>query len=826
MTMQMLTVMQFAGILGAYLLLVFVLPACVLYKKFKEESFCVRFLIYFTVGNFYVMNIVFLLQLLHISNRVTLILGTALPFFFVLLRIHGVSPIKSVKDFLVNGSKLIQGTMSPRLLFSNILKNIKGLILPQLIRLKDSLFLFFPDWILTILTIAIILWMYGSNMLEVFGYGASDIPVHNYWINAMGENDIFVAGVYPFGFHCVIYYLHTVFNIETFVLLRLFGVIQTLLIHLVLLAFLYVCCKSKYCAYTSVALYVLANVFNPDIFKRYLSSLPQEFGMLFILPSALFLFLFFKERKCEVDKLEKKQKDFFFKNWNSRSSIYLWMFAMNFAMTLIVHFYDTMVAGILCMGIAVGYFFRLFRKRYFWRIMAAGLIGLFVAILPMAVAFIGGKPMQGSLGWGMSVITGSIEDEKKAGEEEEQGTEENAEQNGDGALDTENGEAGVENIEGAADGLIEEQDGASEKSEKSEESEESVKTIEPQKLIEKLVSVFVRKFRTASGYMCEKLEANVYMYGLKQEVGLALFAIVWLDVAVGAWILFRKDYDYGAQVLSCGCGMVFMFVILSARQFGVPAIMDANRSRIYIAYMYPVIIGFAMDMILTLLFGWMKRKWLLHTLSFATIAACMIFLEDYGVIRMPHIMSDAALFQRNEAIICLTNILKENEEKTFTICSANDELRMVEDYGYHYENIVLLRNMEGSKVMNNLVIPTEKVYFFIEKKPIDYTIHYEGSGQLVSEEGAEKPLPKGNGLSIYEGENRWIVMSHMYYWAQEFAKLHEREMKVYYETDNFVCYMLEQNPYRLFDLSIDYGYNEQGLLGSDSSEMTTSEPDN
>lgn len=50
-------------------------------------------------------------------------------------------------------------------------------------------------------------------------------------------------------------------------------------------------------------------------------------------------------------------------------------------------------------------------------------------------------------------------------------------------------------------------------------------------------------------------------------------------------------------------------------------------------------------------------------------------------------------------------------------------------------------------------------------------------------------------------------MSRMYYWAQEFGRLYPNEMQVYLETDQFVCYRVEQNMYKLFNFAIDYGYN-------------------
>lgn len=90
---------------------------------------------------------------------------------------------------------------------------------------------------------------------------------------------------------------------------------------------------------------------------------------------------------------------------------------------------------------------------------------------------------------------------------------------------------------------------------------------------------------------------------------------------------------------------------------------------------------------------------------------------------------------------------------------------------------------------------------------MDYAEKYDGSGQYVSASGASNPLVYSSGFGIYKGRNRWIVMSRMYYWAKEFQKMYGKEMKVYYESKDFICYVVEQNPYRLYDFSIDYWYN-------------------
>ena len=165
--------------------------------------------------------------------------------------------------------------------------------------------------------------------------------------------------------------------------------------------------------------------------------------------------------------------------------------------------------------------------------------------------------------------------------------------------------------------------------------------------------------------------------------------------------------------------------------------------------------------------------------------------------------------EMNEAILCTTNILKDNKGKndTWTIVSENDELQMIELYGRHKETITFLEQMEHWNQTKEILIPTERVYFYIEKKPLNYADEYEGKIPEISEKQAQKALPESTGMNAYRGKNRSVTMSRMYYWAQEFQKLYPNEFKVYFEDENFVCYYIEQNVYRLYNFAIDYRYN-------------------
>ena len=464
MSMEVLTILQVIWSLASYLVMTLALPALLLYRKIKHLRFCERFIAYQMAGNFYMMNLVSVLELLHISNRVTLTLLTILPCAGIYVILYKKKPMEMLQDLFEFLERLAGGQVGTRLFLLRVRVGIWHLLKRGVRALFSRIGRNFIDIVLVTILTAGICYIYGTNLLQHFGYCASDLPVHNYWVNYLGHNKIFVAGIYPFGFHCVIYYLHEVFAIPTYVLLRVFCIVQNLMFHYALLAFARYCCKSKFAPYVGVYIYVFLQVFGESTFLRFFSTLPQEFGMIFILPSIYYLFAFF-ERKKESEELQKKRqaeeeellplseesiirieergivktsvdsqveevveqaapKRRLFKRTVEEQKIriplkekikamtgsagfwYLAGFAVSFGMTLSAHFYDTMIAGLLCIGIACGYSFRLFRPKYLGKVMLTGIISIFIAILPMLIAFAMGTPLQGSLGWGMKVISG------------------------------------------------------------------------------------------------------------------------------------------------------------------------------------------------------------------------------------------------------------------------------------------------------------------------------------------------------------------------------------------------------------------------------------
>lgn len=836
MPMDVLTLIQTVETIAVYLLVTVGLPAFVFGKKLKKHRPTEKFMLYFMIGNFYVMNLVFLLQLLHISNSVTLGLGTFVPAVFGWVRLNRV-PVKRVfEDRLEDLRRLTAGSLGRRTALLRAWGACRKRLAAAGRFVGWILLRRLPDCLLTLAFLGLLCWLHGPSLLEYFGYKASDIPVHNYWINAMGQNHIFVAGVYPHGFHCVIYYLHDLFGFDTYNLLREFGFIEAVLVNLMLLLFLKLCCKSRFAAYVGAFIYAGSTYFMGHTYSRFYSALPQEFGMMFIFPAVYFGFAYFQARRQElagekkaahkkgkarlrhlregfrlfglggrhakpepqegppemppqaVEEPPKKRRRFRWR-WQG-SQLYLIGFAMSFSMTLAVHFYGTMIAGLFCLAMAIGYFFLFFRKKYFWNVVCTCLLSVFIAVLPMAAAFIGGTPLQGSLGWGLNVIKGS---QAQAAEPEASSSPAGAQDEPGAQSGAPSGEASVETAPVPTPAPT------------------PVPTPVPT-VKDKLLGLAERvdgKLEGARQAFARSLNASVLNLTDPEHVDWIMAGFVAL-MALGAVLILLRQVCYGGMLLSTGIYMFFLCVMMSAKAFGLPAIMDANRGSIYFSYSLPIAVSFLIDGVLVLIFLPVKRfKWHelpMYALSLAALCLVVWNTWDVGRLRQP---GGFGALEINEAIVCTENIIETERDFTWTIVSANDELRMGEDHGYHYETITFLQDMEGVEDFSQIHtrIPTPVVYIYIEKVPVNYTVRYEGSGQTVSRKGADNPLPSSAGISMYQGEKRWILMSRMYYWAKEFQRLYPNEMEVYLETEQFVCYRIEQNMYRLFDFAIDYGYN-------------------
>lgn len=770
MSMTTLVILQFVGIFAAYTGLTVLLPAVMFRRVLRGRRLSEQFLMCYTFGNFYIINIVFAVQLLHISNFQTLVLLTVVLSVLIWSRVNRISLRKLIIKNAEACRKLLQGSMGIKGAFYRVWQKFIRM-------LKYAICFFYREvvcntlqWILAGAIAAALFWVYGRQLILTYGYRASDIPVHLNWINQMSRGNLFVSGVYPFGFHCMVYYLHTVFQVDTYVILCLFYLVQVFFIHVVLLAMLKMLCRSLYFPYAGVLVYILGSFWARQTYSRFGASLPQEFGMIFVIPSIYFLIRFFQTEKENLKTKETK--------------LTLGCFAIAFSLTLAIHFYGTMIAGLCCIGIAVGYVFRFLNKEYFRRIMMTGIISVFLAVLPMAIAFAGGTPLQGSLGWGLSVINGGNSDN----EEEE---------------NTVTQDMTIEEIAANLQGASESKENTGTASVQSGKNTPTV-TETPKPSLGEKVGEIPGEIKDTWNMMAQRLRE--FIINLPEKwCAYAVLSGIGVLILMGLLFIILRKITYGEMLMSAGFCMGILTLLLCAGNLGLPMLMDGARCSIYYVYLLVAALTVLGDGILYLVCMLATLKIFRNAVSFVLTVAMVAGMFQQGLIKKSSFDSG---FVSNGALTCLTNIIHENEDKTWTIVSANDETQMGLDHGWHYETISFLRKMENMDKDTKLIIPTKNVYFFIEKIPLDYAVTYSGTGQSISKKGASQNLPNVGGISMYQGEGRWILMSRMYYWAQAFMEKYPNDMKVYYESEDFICYVMPQNMYHQYNFAIDYGYNQ------------------
>ena len=808
-TMNVLTVFQCTAIIAAYFIVMVALPAWALRKRLDNFRLCERFMVYIIFGNFSVINIVYALELVHLSYPVTLAAAYLALLLWLRWHFYGTSLVKLWRDLLTCAEKLAHRTLTWRQVWS--LRRIHPLLWlrAQLAGMLKEL----PSVILLVLLMANVVRVFGGYTLEHYGYVASDLPVHNYWINGLIDNHPFIGGVYPLGYHCVVYFLHEMTRIPVFDFLRVMGLVQTFYFMLTLVAFLRAVCKTRFVPFLGLVFFAVntgTGVISGTPYWRYIAGIPQEHGMIFLLPTLWTAFEFF--RAFELERKASKTTGLPLQPFREAlSTRWLLGFAMGLSLTISVHFYNFFSFVFFVLAGGVCYAARLVRPSCLWRVIAGGVAGVVFAVIPMAIAFALGTPLQGSIGWGLNVL--APKDAAQTQQEAQQPqTQQEAQQPSTSAASQ--GDAAPTTSGGSAQGAQ-----ASSSAEAGSSSAPASSSSAPARvsLVERLVSLASRTVNSVR----QGVGGQVYKYSPYADALGTLFlwgCAAMLVLAVLLWI--ARQQDYAAQVATMSLGLFLQMVMTMAASLSLPKLMPVDRAICFVAYWMPAMIVLGLDGAVSLVTLWMRHPVSRDVVSFfAAVSSAVLMVALMGV--QPVAKSDR--FEPDGNILSLERILREFPNFSWTIVSANEELRMCEDYGYHTEINEVLNGMEqllewrGTQnsfeyriypALSNVVIPTEHVFFFVEKRPGRLNLNEAvPEGETISEEWARNILPGLPSIKSYRGKNRMVEMSRIYFWAEEFQKRFPNDMRVFYEDDEMVCFYLHQVDADYTDLSIDYGYN-------------------
>lgn len=735
---------SFIWFVVAYAIVFIIIPAKVLKLKLCDGDFIDNAMISIIVSQVALSSIVYVLAFMKIYNTLTLVLSIIFVILFYVKFKNRISFRKKLNDFIFSFADVINGQLKLSIIIRNYISEKISNISHGVKRFIK--FYFDKNVVYHIIgTICIIVLIIRRGFFAITSqaFPTSDVSVHTSWINFTDAGFIFSDGIYPFALHNVVSAFAKVTFIDVVTVMRFIGPLDAVFMGMLLMIIITRIFKSPAASIVTGMVYCLSSLGTGAVIDRIFFSLPQEYGMLFILPTAYFM----------VKLLEEQR------------TAYGIAFAFAASMTVGGHFYDAIFAVPLCLCLAIPYVTFFFKKKIFVKMVLSVILAATISLGPMFVGLSLGYHWQGSLDWAVSMIEKGDKDE----------SEESA-------------------------------DGDKEKSAVEEKSEDQEEEQGPN---------FIEKSR------------NSFKYTMKQYTdfwGYVVYICSAVSVALGTAVLFMTSKKkQGRVAIGFGLNMIlFNYIFMNATNFGLPNLIGADRSVNYLVYLGAITIGIPFGLFWCLFEDRGKPIRWVSSVAIVLVTAYVIVFGGYT-------FTTSAIFRLSYSSVTENyyKIKATHRKDTWTIVSTVDELSLTRNKGWHYELWEFIFRMEQYDSTRVIQIPTEYVYFVVEKRPLKYAdptylgksmtlyprISKDAANQLLSEQTI-RTSKKSDYYGIYE--NRHALMSKAYFWAEKYMTYFPDQMSVYYEDMNIIIYEIKQNMYALNNFAIDYGYNnitmEQWLI--------------
>ena len=721
--MYITSVLQLITVFFVYSILIFGLAEIIATPFTRGKGIVFRIFTDIVVGNFYLINMMFLIAYLKCLNR--LILIPALLVGACLIRY--LVDRKRLNEYWVGRypilCRIFKGEYGTKLLIKKSGQKFFGESKRFFVRLCKGRLL---EGILLLTALLINVYYFSYQTFHFVSYAAPDVEVHLSWIQSLVGGNLFPSGVYPFGMHCVGAAISLVFDIPAVTIARMLGVVSSFYIMLMCYLFVKSLCRLKYAPIVGFFIFSIANITVYSTYMRYSAMISQEYAMIFLCPMMFYLFRYLNDKKKQG----------------------LVLFGMSFSLTLAVHFYVTAVACIFFVAIGIVYLYRMIKRKMLLPIILCGVISVVAAIFPLLVGLGVGYQLEQSFIYGASVI--------------------------------------MNDSDMYADST------GNKETEKEEEEEEEVVDYTPEIVyhdsMEQLEVFVFRNIR------------YIWIY----IIPCVLVFFVWL-----IHIFRRKKSDLVMAYLSLMLYMIFVLAEVILEKFDLPIIVEPKRMGIFVAYLLPLLMAIPFEILYWPIRKLKYSKRVCNTIALFSLGAACSFIYVTGNIKeLPWVY----YFQTTGAMKVACNLIDKYEKNTWTIVSPVNETSVVSNSGFHYETIDFLQKMEHYKEGTQIYIPTEYVFFYVEKMPIQdygnaFPVNAESlrKREQISVEAAKKDFEEDyNNPDEYYKYKREELMSRMYYWAMAYKQYFPEEMTVYYEDDEIVVYRLKQDVYALNNLAINY----------------------
>ena len=436
-------------------------------------------------------------------------------------------------------------------------------------------------------------------------------------------------------------------------------------------------------------------------------------------------------------------------------------FAIGVSLTISAHFYITIVVVLLCIGVFLAHYWEIFKKGVFKSLCVAVILALVSSVGPLMIGRMMGKPWEGSMQWALNVMAG---------------------------VDSRSQEEII------ADLLPEDTGGAAPAEEPAEKE-----TVSRKEYIISEAKNYIRNVSDpTSFYIC--------------MAGMALL-LVYYFIKV---LIFRKKVDNRMALGMALYGLVMCFFFFLPI-LNLPSLMDFSRYSIFFGYLIPLMAAGPLQLLYDIFH---HKNIFLRGVHVALIGVISFYLIKYGRDNDKYFPKPNAFRQQlSSAVEVYYDIVDNYPRNKWTIVSPVDETSMVRSHGFHYELRDFILEMNNYDPERKIIIPTQYVFIYIEKRPLDFgrIIYYPDRGEVsehVTLDEAHVAITAFGDQALYDPRffytgkmSRRILQAKTYYWAQEYIKYFPQEMQLYYEDNEFLVYKITQNPYALNNFSILYEGN-------------------
>lgn len=748
--MEIYWLLEYGKVFLGYIFLMYVWPSVVFRKHLKDKTKTYWFSFCVTVQIVVINSIVLLLGIFHILSGwivACLLYGI---FFIAVGRMAGIA--KRWPILFVNTKKEFRQ-----------LTDIKNSVL---VDIKESTRSKMGEYISLIVSIIFGMVYFSYGAFQMHSYAFNDVFLHHEWINGLAEGKVFAGGIYPEGMHCFVYCLNVLFGIRIYSILLFLQCIHVTVFLLSAYLFLREIFHWRYSAVFTLLLFLTLDFNFTYGMSRLQATMPMEFGLHAQFLCALYLMRYLKYEKHFVWK-GKISKFYLDEN--------LLIFMMSLSVSLITHFYVTIMAFILCASVAIYKIRNLLKRKKLIPLTVFIICGCFLAILPMVGAYVSGISLEGSIYWGL----GSIKAENNISAEATEGIE-------------------AEEVEKIGESLgLELQD---------------------LELIGELPDIGQKAARIilTAEYLLKEIYRKGYQGMYSEERGRLIVEIT--VVVIGCCFIARSGKwqfcdklkkvcsDYPSVILLSFMA-VAIYAVYTTPELGVMVLIPDHR---FCSAGHMIVLA-VMVMPVDIIFSISESRYndkSLQRISYVVMLGIYVFTNILGVY---HEYLYFTVLRYDAAAKVTNSIISEFPKDSYTVISPREEAAVVALDGEHKDIWEFLVNCVDVPVS----IPTKYVFIYVEKKPIEYYQKYFFSGPFwlgksgeaeikayeISEEAAKEDMSDFDSWYRYS-KGRIILESKAYEWCQHFENKYPSVMDIYYEDESFVCYYFKQDVDKPYDLGM------------------------